>query len=89
MTVWIADAHEHVQRLVSVVKMANVLGECSAEDQHFVVRFLWAKGHTAKDIHKEIFPLYGGKCLSRRAAHNWVANVSLMMKRLKRRCGRG
>jgi hypothetical protein len=34
--------------------------------------FLWAKGLNAKDIHKEIFPVYGGKCLSCKAVHNWV-----------------
>jgi hypothetical protein len=28
------------------------------------VRFLWAKGLNAKDIHKEIFPVYVDKCLS-------------------------
>jgi hypothetical protein len=26
----------------------------------------------AKDIHKEMFPLYGGKFLLRKAVHNWV-----------------
>jgi hypothetical protein len=35
------------------------------------------------------FPVYGGKCLSRKAVQNWVANISLMTKRLKRRCGSG
>jgi hypothetical protein len=30
---------------------------------------LWAKGPNAKDIHKETFPAYGGKCLSRKAVH--------------------
>jgi hypothetical protein len=69
--------------------MATVLEECIIEEQRFVVRFfLCAKGLDAKDIHKEVFPVYGGKCLSRKAVHNWVANVSLM-KRLKRRCGSG
>jgi hypothetical protein len=33
---------------------------------------LWAKGLNAKDIHKELFPIYGGNCLSRKAVHNWV-----------------
>jgi hypothetical protein len=33
---------------------------------------LWAKGFCAKDIHKEMFPVYGGKCVSRNAFHNWV-----------------
>jgi hypothetical protein len=40
------------------------------------VRFLWAKGLNAKDIHKEIIPVYGGKCLSRKAVHNWVEKFS-------------
>jgi hypothetical protein len=37
---------------------------------------LWAKGHSAEDIHKEMFPVYGGKCLSRKAVHNWVEKFS-------------
>jgi hypothetical protein len=48
-----------------------------------------AKELNAKDIHKEMFPVYGGKCLSHKAVHNWVTKVSLMTKRLKRRCGSG
>jgi hypothetical protein len=62
MKVWFADAH--VQRLVSVVKMATVLEECSTEGQRSIVRFLWKKWLYVKDIHKEMFPVYGGKCLS-------------------------
>jgi hypothetical protein len=31
------------------------------------VLFLWAKGLNVKDIHKEMFPVYFGKCLSRKA----------------------
>jgi hypothetical protein len=87
-TTLVADTHAHVQRLVSVVKMATVLEKCTTEEQRSVVRFLRAKELNAKDIHKEMFPVYGGKCLSRKSVHNWVANVSLM-KRLKRRCGSG
>jgi hypothetical protein len=33
---------------------------------------LWAKGLNSKDIHKEMFPVYGRKCLSRKAVLNWV-----------------
>jgi hypothetical protein len=44
--------------------------------QRSVVRFLWAKGLNAKDIHKDFFPDYGGKCLSRKAAHNLVEKFS-------------
>jgi hypothetical protein len=32
----------------------------------FCCAFLWAKGLNTKDIHKEMFPVYGGKCLSRK-----------------------
>jgi hypothetical protein len=34
--------------------------------------FLWADGLSVKDIHKEMFPVYDGKCLSHKAVHNWV-----------------
>jgi hypothetical protein len=69
--------------------MATVLEECTTQEQRSVVRFLWEKGLSTKDILKEMFPVYGGTCLSRKAVHNWVANVSLMMKRLNRRCKSG
>jgi hypothetical protein len=32
---------------------------------------LWAKGLNAKDIHKEMFPVYGGMCLSHKAVPPW------------------
>jgi hypothetical protein len=38
--------------------------------------FLWAKGLDTKDIHEEMFPVYGGKCLLRKAVHNWVDKFS-------------
>jgi hypothetical protein len=38
-----------------VVKMFD---KCTAEKNCSVV---WAKGINAKDIHKEMFPVYGGK----------------------------
>jgi hypothetical protein len=69
-TVQVAGAHVLVQRLVSIVKMVTVLEECSTEEQHSVIRFLWAKGLNAEDIHKEMFPVYIGKCLSSEAVHN-------------------
>jgi hypothetical protein len=50
--------------------MGTVRG-CTTEELLF---FLWVKGLSAKDTHKEMFPIYGGKYLSRKAAHNWVAN---------------
>jgi hypothetical protein len=40
------------------------------------VRFLWAKGPNAKDIHKEISSVYSGQCLSCKAVQNWVEKFS-------------
>jgi hypothetical protein len=57
----------------------------NTEERRSGVCFLRERGLSAKDIHKEMLPVYGRKCLSRKAIHNWVANVSLMTKRLKRR----
>jgi hypothetical protein len=46
--------------------------EYATEKQHSVVVFFCAKGLNSKDIHKEMFPVYCGNCLSRKAVHNWV-----------------
>jgi hypothetical protein len=35
-----------------------------------------AKGLNAKDVHKEMFPVYGGKYLSRKAVPNCVEKFS-------------
>jgi hypothetical protein len=58
-----------------VVKMATVHQGYTTEEQRSVVSPLWVKGLSAKDIRKEMYPVYSGKCLSRRSVHNWVANV--------------
>jgi hypothetical protein len=55
--------------------MVTVL-ECTTEEQRSVVRFLWAKRLDVKHTDKEMFPVYGGKCLSRKAVHNWVDRFS-------------
>jgi hypothetical protein len=34
--------------------MVTVLEKCTAEEQHSVVHFLWAKGLSAQVIHKNI-----------------------------------
>jgi hypothetical protein len=56
--------------------MATVLKECIAEEQRSLVRFNGAKGLNAKDILKEMFPIYGEKCLSRKAVLSWVKKFS-------------
>jgi hypothetical protein len=48
------------------VKTEHQLQDGSIE-QRGVVRFLWAEGMEAKDIHKEMLPMYGEHCLSRQA----------------------
>jgi hypothetical protein len=52
--------------------MATVLEEYNTEEQRSVVPFLWTRGLNAEDIHKEMFPIYGGKCSSLKAVHSWV-----------------
>jgi hypothetical protein len=32
---------------------------------------MWAEGLNAKDIHKEMFVIYGGKCLSQLGRETW------------------
>jgi transposase len=56
--------------------MATVIEEYTTEEERSVVRFLLAKGLNAKDIHKEIFPVYGWKCLLRKAVHRWIEKFS-------------
>jgi hypothetical protein len=55
--------------------MATVLEKYTTEEQRSVTLYLWAKGLSAKNIYKELFPVYGGKCLSRKAVHNLVEKV--------------
>jgi hypothetical protein len=76
MMVLVADAHAHVQRLVSVAKKTTVFQACTIEEKHSVVRFLWSKGLNEKDIHKEMFFVYGEKFLLRKAVRNWVEKFS-------------
>jgi Iap family predicted aminopeptidase len=47
--------------------MTAMLVLFTAEEQPSVVRFLWAKGLNVKNIIKEMFPVYGRKCLSLKA----------------------
>jgi hypothetical protein len=86
MTVYVEEARAHVRRLVLVVEVVPVLQEYATEEQLSLVHLLWAKGLSTKNIHKEMFPVYGRKCLLHKSVHSWVADVLLMTKRLKWRC---
>jgi len=44
--------------------MAAPLNMCTTIEQRGALRFLWAKDMAAKDIHKEMLPMYGEHCLS-------------------------
>jgi hypothetical protein len=37
---------------------------------------LWAKRLRGKDVHKEMFLVYGGNCLSHKVVHNWFKKFS-------------
>ena len=54
-------------RRSSCYKIAAPLNTCTTIEQRGVVCFLWAKNMEAKDIHKEMMPMYGEHCLSRQA----------------------
>jgi hypothetical protein len=57
--------------------MATVLEKYTTKKQCSGARFfLWAKGINAKNTNKEIVPVYGGKCSSCKAVHNWFEKFS-------------
>jgi hypothetical protein len=70
--VLVADAHGHIQRLISVVKIATVIEECTTEEHRFCLPLFWTKGIHEKYMHGKMFPVCCGKCLSRKAVHKWV-----------------
>lgn len=41
-----------------------------------VVHFLWAKGLSPKDDHKEMLPVYIGKCLLHKVVYNLIEKFS-------------
>jgi hypothetical protein len=55
MTVYVADAHAHVQRLVSVISMTTVLKENTTKEQLSVVRFCGQKDSTQRLFVKKCF----------------------------------
>ena len=42
--------------------MATLPLKSSRNEQRAVIRFLWAKGLNANEIHSEMRPVYGDKC---------------------------
>jgi hypothetical protein len=56
--------------------MATVLEVILPKSTVLLCIFLWPKGFNAKNIHKEMFGVYSGKCLSCKVLHNWVKKFS-------------
>jgi hypothetical protein len=56
--------------------MTALLNTYTTTEQRGVMRFLWAKNMDARDIHREMLPMYGEHCLSRQAIHNLVQKFS-------------
>jgi hypothetical protein len=55
-------AHERIQRLVFVAKMATVFEACTTEEQRSVVRFMWAKWLNVKNTNKSFTFMLGSVC---------------------------
>jgi hypothetical protein len=55
--------------------MATVLEECTNQQRRSVVRFLWAKGLTAKDIHKCFLFTVGSVCRVKRFTTRWQTEL--------------
>jgi hypothetical protein len=55
--------------------MATVLEVYTTEKQRSLMRFLWAKEFSAKDIHKKV-SVYVGKYLSPQKVDNWIEKCS-------------
>lgn len=36
------------------------------------MHFLWAKGLSTEEVHREMHPVYDENCLSRKAVFNWI-----------------
>jgi hypothetical protein len=56
--------------------MVTVLEGYNTEEHRSVVRFFVGKRTRCKDTDKEMVPVSDGKCLSRKAVHNWIEKCS-------------
>jgi hypothetical protein len=62
--------------------MVTVLEELTTEEQRSIVRFLCAEGLNANDLHKEMFPVCGGKCLSGKPVHRLANSLTCLCAEL-------
>jgi hypothetical protein len=52
--------------------MAAPLENCTREEQHFVIRFLWSEGVKPREAHRRMIQQFGGSCMSERKVYQWV-----------------
>jgi len=62
--------------------MATLPLKSSRNEPRAVIRFLWAKGLNANEIHSEMRPVYGDKCLTRPPIHVWLRSLLAAEKAL-------
>jgi len=48
------------------------LQDCTIEEQHGVVRFVWAEGVKPVEIHRRMLAQYGQSTMSQRKVYEWV-----------------
>ena len=48
------------------------LQDCTIEEQHGVVRFLWAEGVKRVEIHRRMLAQYGQSTVSQQKVYEWV-----------------
>ena len=53
------------------------LQDCTIEEQHGVVRFLWAEGVKSVEIHHQMLAQYGQNTMSQRKVYEWVDRFKL------------
>jgi len=61
------DQYAHDCKDGAAVTRWRHLNTRTTTEQRGAMQFLWAKDMAAKDIHKEMLPMYGEHCLSRHA----------------------
>jgi hypothetical protein len=52
--------------------MAAPLSDCTIEEQHTVVRFLWAEGVKSAEIHCRMLAQYGARTMHQQKIYEWI-----------------
>jgi len=66
------------------VKTEQLLQDSGTPEYLYHARTTWhCADMAAKDIQKEMLPMYGEHCLSRQAVHNWVQKFSEVSRDLR------